>query len=184
MLYVEQKNYEKLGDIRMNESAKIDFLDVKILNALQKNARVTKTKLSEDIGLSATPCHLRIKKLEEKGYITDYFAEVDYTVFGGYSFYWVEIHLKNYSTEIFTHFEKTITAIPEILECIATLGKVDYLIKIAAKTVQSYQEIIENLVQTEGLDIDYTTFPMVKQVKTPRESTLISDYEAVVRKTT
>ncbi|MFC3052074.1 Lrp/AsnC family transcriptional regulator [Kordiimonas pumila] len=165
----------------MTDAPKIDFLDVKILDVLQKDARITKTKLSEQIGLSATPCHIRIKKLEEQGFINGYYADIDYTAFGGFSFYWVQIQLLGYSKEKAIHFEKIVMQFPEILECIATLGKVDYLIKIAAKTVQSYQEILERLLETEGVDLDFITFPMVKQIKAPWQSDLIKEHEKPYR---
>lgn len=165
----------------MTDTSRIDFLDIKILDILQRDARITKTSLSENIGLSATPCHIRIKKLEEKGFIKGYYADIDYTALGGYSYYWVQIRQQIYSKEQIAKFEEKVQSMPEILECIATLGKVDYLLKIAAKTVQSYQEIIDSLLETEGLNLDYTTFPMVRQVKNPRDSSLIRDQEQIYR---
>lgn len=165
----------------MTINSKIDFLDVKILDTVQQDARITKTKLSEKIGLSATPCHIRLKKLEEEGIISGYYADINYTAFGDYSFYWVQARILDYTRAKALKFEETIMQEPAILECISTLGKVDYLLKIAAKTVQSYQEILDRISEKEGFELDYTTHPMVKQLKTPRQSSLIKDHEKLYR---
>jgi len=165
----------------MANTPKIDFLDVKILDTLQKNARITKTSLSGQVGLSATPCHERIKKLEDQGLITGYHADIDYTVFGNYSFYWVQISLLETPPHETKEFEEHLMAVPEVLECISVLGTVDYLVKIAAKTIQSYQEIIDDLLDLDWLNFDYKSMPMVRQVKKPTQSSLIQDQETFYR---
>ena len=138
----------------MTINSKMDFLDVKILNTVQQDARITKTKLSEEIGLSATPCHIRLKRLEEEGIISGYYADINYTAFGDYSFYWVQARILDYTRDKAFKFEEIIMKEPASLECISTLGKVDYLLKI----IDYYNLLIDGAEVIDVRGMSYLPF--------------------------
>lgn len=155
---------------------KIDFIDLKILSALQNSGRISKTQLSHEVGLSSTPCNERMRRLEETGFVTGYHAEIDYDLLDGYSLYWVSVHLKEYSARS-DAFEKHLMAIPEVFEVYAVLGQIDYQIQIAARSVAEYQETLERIITFDGGFADYNSNPVTRHIKTRAHSTLIKDIE-------
>ena len=104
---------------------KLDEIDLKILVALQDDGRITKTRLAEKVHLSVSPCHERVKRLEQAGYIEGYFARIDIDRIVANSLVLVQIHLKQHRSEDFSKFEEAILATPEVVECHALGGGVD-----------------------------------------------------------
>ncbi len=156
---------------------KLDELDIKILVALQKDGRITKTKLAEKVHLSVSPCHERVKRLEQAGFIQGYRAKVDVDRIVRNSLVFVQVHLKQHRAEDFIKYEEAVCAVPEVIECHALGGLVDYFLKMIANDIHHYQKIIEFLLNSE-LNIDrYYTHIVTKAVKQtgfPIEELLIS----------
>ncbi|SEK38889.1 transcriptional regulator, AsnC family [Colwellia chukchiensis] len=151
---------------KTNKKVGLDRIDLKILSALSRDGRMTKLQLSEEVGLSATPCWERMKKLEKNGTIKGYRAELNLNKIIDVSYYRVEISIKNYSTAKANEFEKLVASIAEIVECEAVLGSIDYLLKIVSPHIDAYQKTIEYLLGCSDLDIDHKTIPISKNVKT------------------
>ena len=95
----------------------LDRIDKKIIVELQKNGRISNIELARRIGLSATPCLERVKKLEREGFITGYKAVVDPTKIGAALLVYVEITLTKTSPDVFEDFSKAVKLHDEILEC-------------------------------------------------------------------
>lgn len=155
----------------MTGTLKIDSLDLRILTSLHNNGRITKVDLSEEVGLSATPCYERMKRLEKYKVIRGYHADIDLSPIVQYSYFWVQIRLNNYSKEKSRIFEKMIFERQDVIECQAILGIADYLVKIAAKSVQDYHSTLEELSERE--EFSYDSFPISKEIKQPHQSSLI-----------
>ncbi|MFQ3190338.1 MAG: Lrp/AsnC family transcriptional regulator of ectoine degradation [Paraglaciecola sp.] len=143
----------------------LDKIDIKIISLLQKNGRMTKLQLSEKVALSATPCWERMKKLERKGIITGYSAEIDIDKLITYSMSRVKITLKDYTVAKASEFEKIVNSIPEIIECEAVLGHIDYILKIYSSDVDEYQKTIERLLNSSKFEIEHRTLPISKTIK-------------------
>ncbi len=143
----------------------LDKIDIKIISLLQKNGRITKLELSDKVALSATPCWERMKKLERNGIIKGYSAEIDIDKLINYSMSRVEITLKNYTTAKAAEFEKVVNSMPEIVECEAVLGHIDYILKVFSADVDEYQKTIERLLNNSQLDIVHRTLPISKTIK-------------------
>ena len=107
---------------------KLDEIDLKILVALQENGRITKTRLANKVNLSVSPCHERLKRIEKAGYIQGFFARIDIDKIVANSLVLVQIHLKQHRSEDFSKFEEVILKTPEIVECYALGGGVDYIL--------------------------------------------------------
>jgi len=144
---------------------RLDAIDLKILAALQKEGRITKLALAERVNLSPTSCWERLKRLEKAGLIKGYRAEIDLAKLGGSTTVMVEIALKQHRIEDFETFERAVRKTPEIVECLATGGGIDYLLKIVTSDIDAYQRLIDELL-TAGIGIDrYFTYVVTRTVK-------------------
>ncbi|WP_417460059.1 Lrp/AsnC family transcriptional regulator [Kordiimonas sp.] len=159
---------------RYNNPLNLDRLDYKIITALLKQGRITKVQLSEEVGLSASPCWERMKRLEKEKVIRGYHADIDLSKLVNISFFRVEVKLENYSMHATHRFEDMIKRMPEVVECEAVLGSQDYMVKIAAVSVEKYQEIIERMMNQKDVTFDYRTYPVTKSVKTMNDVSIQS----------
>ena len=144
---------------------KLDELDIKILAALQREGRMTKLKLAETINLSPTPCWERLRRLEQAGVISGYHARLNLEKLARTTMVLVEVTLKRHQHADFQRFEAAIRDVPEIVECYATGGGLDYVLKIVARDVDAYQRLIDRLlIDDVGID-RYFTYFVTKPVK-------------------
>lgn len=144
---------------------KLDALDLKILCALQADGRITKLKLAEAVNLSASACFERMRRLEQAGFIAGYHANVNLAKLLRTSFVFVEVTLKTHRAVDFQRFEQHIHSVPEVLECYAIGGGVDYILKIVATDIAHYQELVDALLEADvGID-RYFTYIVTKPVK-------------------
>ena len=116
---------------------RLDAIDLKILATLQSEGRITKAALAEAVNLSPTPCWERLKRLERSGLIRGYHAEIDLEKLGALATILVEIVLKQHRYEDFQRFESAIRKVDEMVECHATGGGIDYLLKVIAPDIDS-----------------------------------------------
>ncbi|MCA1940324.1 MAG: Lrp/AsnC family transcriptional regulator [Caenispirillum bisanense] len=144
---------------------KLDALDLKILCALQEDGRITKLKLAERVALSPSACFERMRRLEQAGFVTGYHADLDLAKLVRVSFVFVEVTLKTHRSSDFQRFEAHVQEVPEILECYAIGGGVDYMLKVVATDIAHYQAVIDALLDAEvGVD-RYFTYIVTKPVK-------------------
>ncbi|EEQ93403.1 Lrp/AsnC family transcriptional regulator [Brucella sp. ZJ1_1] len=158
----------------MKAALKLDAVDLRILEAVQENARITKLALAEKVGLSATPCWLRLRKLEEAGVVTGYHAHIAYRKIAPIAHVIVQITLGNHRQSDFDRFERAITAVPEIVSCWSVGGGVDYFLMIVARDIDGYQRLIDRLLdQNIGIE-RYFTYIVTKLVKDEKTSAPLS----------
>jgi Lrp/AsnC family transcriptional regulator of ectoine degradation len=158
----------------MKSALKLDAVDFRILEAVQENARITKIALAEKVGLSPTPCWLRLRKLEEAGVVTGYHARIAFRKIAPIAHIMVQITLGNHRQSDFDRFERAITVIPEIVSCWSVGGGVDYFLMIMARDVDAYQRLIDRLLdQNIGIE-RYFTYIVTKLVKDERTGTPLS----------
>ncbi|MFO1162304.1 MAG: Lrp/AsnC family transcriptional regulator [Reyranellaceae bacterium] len=144
---------------------RLDRLDLKILATLQASGRISNLDLAGTIGLSATPCMQRVKRMEAAGYIRGYGAELDIDRVCRNVVVFTEITLRNHGREDFLKFERGIQAIPQILNCFLVTGGYDYLAQFIARDIQDYQTAVEDLLDRDlGID-KFFSFVTIKQVK-------------------
>ena len=131
----------------MSEALKVDRLDLRILAQLQKNGRMTNVDLADAVGLSPSPCLIRVKRLEQAGYISGYSAQLWLDKLGDTLTVFTEVTLTDHHREDFTRFETAIRGVDEVLECHLVSGGYDYLLRFITRGVNHYQEIIESLLE-------------------------------------
>jgi Lrp/AsnC family transcriptional regulator of ectoine degradation len=138
-------------------SIKLDARDIKILGILQREGRISKAALAERVNLSATPCWERLRRLEDAGIIQSYGAQISLTAFGPLTVVFVQVEIENHRHEDFVRFESAVRKIPEIVECWAIGGGMDYMCRIVVRHLSDYQELIEQLLARQiGIKRYYT----------------------------
>ncbi|MBS1269519.1 MAG: Leucine-responsive regulatory protein [Gammaproteobacteria bacterium] len=147
---------------------KLDRIDLRILSVLQKYGRITKQKLANEVNLSVSPCWVRLKRLEDAGIIDGYHAEVRLDKLANFTTVLVEIALKHHAAEDFQRFENAMYDAPHIIDCYATGGGVDYVLKVVAQDIDHYQTVIDGMLE-QNIGIDrYFTYIVTKTVKKSR----------------
>ncbi|MAG96188.1 MAG: Lrp/AsnC family transcriptional regulator [Alphaproteobacteria bacterium] len=117
----------------------LDTLNRRILAALQSNGRLSNTELAEQINLSASACHRRVRNLERSGVIERYVAVVNQRAIGKPSNVFVEISLESQREDALEAFEKAARDCPDILECYLMAGDADYLLRVAIADAEDYE---------------------------------------------
>ena len=146
----------------MNEASRIDRLDLRILAQLQKNGRMTNVDLANAVGLSPSPCLIRVKRLEQSGYIAAYGAHLRLEKLGDTLTVFTEVTLADHRREDFVRFETAIRAVDEILECHLVSGGYDYLLRFLTRGVNHYQETVEALLERDIGIVKYTSYIVIK----------------------
>lgn len=143
----------------------IDRIDIKLLSALQRDGRATTLKLANEIGLSSSPCHVRLRRLEDSGVIGSYRADINMNKLAHTVMVIVPVELAHHEAKDFKHFESRIKEIPEIVECYAVGGGFDYILRVVARDVESYQNLMENLLEDEIGIHRYFSYIITKPIK-------------------
>ncbi|MGD9599806.1 MAG: Lrp/AsnC family transcriptional regulator [Steroidobacteraceae bacterium] len=157
----------------LRQHPSLDSFDMRILAALQRDGRMTKVKLAEMVGLSPTPCGSRIERLEKAGLIRGYHADIDVVQLANLTRFRLTVSLRDWTPPKARRFEAALMAIPNIVECEAVLGDIDYLVTVLAVSVGHYQEIIGTLLTSLSDEIDFTTYPVSKSVKREADLALL-----------
>jgi Lrp/AsnC family leucine-responsive transcriptional regulator len=143
----------------------LDAIDRKILAALQSDGRITMQQLADRVGLSVSPCHRRVKLLEERGVITRYIATVDQKSLGLHVSVFISIKLARQKEEDLNRFAKAISKWDEVLECYLMTGNRDYLLRVVAADLSSYEAFLKNkLTRLDGIASIESSFAL-SQVK-------------------
>jgi DNA-binding Lrp family transcriptional regulator len=122
----------------------LDQTDVRILQLLQQDARLTNKEIAGKLGKTVTPIYERIKWLEQEGYIQHYVAVLDKNKIDKNLVAFTNVQLKEHSHPMLKSFEKDIVKFDEVMECYHMTGLYDYLLKIAVKDMNEYQGFIVN----------------------------------------
>ena len=144
---------------------KLDAIDLRILDAVARDGRITKLKLAEMAGLSPTPCWLRLRKLEQAGIIAGYHARISPRKIAPFASVIMEVSLANHRHADFERFERAVTAHPEVTACWSVGGGVDYFLRIVARDIDAYQRFVDVLLAQEiGIE-RYFTYIVTRTVK-------------------
>ena len=122
----------------------LDNTDVHILQLLQHDARLTNKEIADKLGKTITPVYERIKWLEKEGFIQCYVAVLDKDKIGKGLIAYTNVQLKEHAHTMLMAFEKDIIQFSEVMECHHMTGIYDYLLKIAVKDMNEYQDFIVN----------------------------------------
>ncbi|MBN9349398.1 MAG: Lrp/AsnC family transcriptional regulator [Chitinophagaceae bacterium] len=122
----------------------IDKKDMAILRLLQQNARYTVKEIAQQVHLSVTPVHERIKRLEESGVIRQYTALLDPSKVNKSLTVICYVSIKEHGKKAGEQFIKEIQALPEVLECYSISGEFDFLLKVVCEDMNAYYDFHVN----------------------------------------
>ena len=143
----------------------LDATDRKILAALQRDGRATMQELADQVGLSLSSCHRRVRLLESNGVISRYAAMVDQKALGLHVSVFISIKLARQKEEDLARFEKAISKWDEVLECYLMTGNRDYLLRVVATDLASYETFLKTkLTRLDGIASIESSFAL-SQVK-------------------
>lgn len=121
----------------------MDTIDRKILAQLQRDGRLTVTELAERVGLSVSPCHRRVRALEQSGAIQGYRAQLDPVPLGlGFSAI-VFVTLRESDHRAVSSFEDAILDVPEVIQAQRLFGDPDYLLRVVTRDLPAYQKLYD-----------------------------------------
>lgn len=149
----------------MRTKIALDDRDIRILEILQRDGRITKTELAAKVNLSPAPCWERLKKLEDQGFITGFSADVDVRKIAPVTEVLVQVTLSNHRTEDFKRFEAKINGIAQVTNCWSISGGVDYMLRLMVSDIDAYQNLMESLLEAEISIEKYFGYIVVKETK-------------------
>ena len=136
---------------------RLDDIDLRIIDELQRNGRMTNVDLARRVGISAPPCLRRVRALEQAGFIAGYHANLDPALLGFGVTVFAMVGLHSQAEADLQAFEARVESWPEVRECHMLNGDIDFILKCVAPDLASFQDFL-----TQKL----TPAPNVANVKT------------------
>lgn len=122
----------------------MDNIDKKIIKQLQLNARISNEDLANKVGLSPSPCLRRVRKLESQGVLQGYTATVNQEICGLPMNVFISVKLEKPDDKTIQVFEQQVNTLDEVMECYLMTGNRDYLLRVVAADLKSYERFIRN----------------------------------------
>ena len=147
------------------DTPSLDKIDMKIIQLLQHNARMSIADLADKVGLSATPIKERMRRLQDQGVITGYHAKINPHLIGQGLLVFVEIKLKDKSASLFAEFKRDVLRISQIMECHLVSGEYDYLIKVRLPDMSAYRDMLGNILLQLPAAAESRSYVVMEEVK-------------------
>lgn len=125
----------------------MDGVDLKILGALQREGRITNQRLSDVVGLSASACLARVKRLERAGVITGYRAQVDPTKLGACLVVFAEITVSSHDAASLRHIEAFLRDLPQAIEAYQVGGSYDLLVRFLVGGMSEWSSVADSILK-------------------------------------
>ena len=140
---------------------KLDAIDLRILHALQSNARLRNVELAAEVGLSPSPCLRRVRRLEETGVVSRYVMLVEPASVGLTVNVFVQVSLERQVDEYLRRFEAAVKDWPEVMECYLMTGDADYHLRVAVQDLAAYERFLnEKLTRVAGVSNIRSSFAL------------------------
>ena len=126
----------------VSNEVKLDSVDREILMLLQQDSKLKIKEIAHQVGLTVTPTHDRIKRLEKIGVIKQYTALLDKRKINKSLTAYCNVTLHQHSRPLIENFQREAAQIPEVMECMHMSGSYDYLLKVVVEDMNEYQRFI------------------------------------------
>lgn len=146
-------------------SGELDAFDLKIVEALSQDGRMSITELSQRVGLSKTPCQVRLKRLMDEGYILGFRAVLDARKFGLDHIAFAEVKLSDTRETALNEFNTAVRKIREVEECHMIAGAFDYLLKVRTSDIRRYRHVLGEKISSLPHVASTSTFVVMQAVK-------------------
>ncbi len=148
-----------------NHGREIDLFDNKIIEALMADGRMSVTDLAKRVGLSNTPCQVRLKRLIEDGYILGFRAIVDVNKLGRNHVAFTEVKLSDTRENALNAFNIAVRKLQEVEECHMIAGAFDYLLKIRTSDIANYRLVLGEKISSLPFVANTSTFVAMEAIK-------------------
>lgn len=145
--------------------SKLDKIDLRILQVLQDEARITNQDLANKIHLSPSSCLMRVRKLEEAGVLASYHAALNLKEVCRTVSCLVTISMKNQTKEDFSKFSEYVERVPEVLECYTVSGEFDFFLKVVAPNMERYKELTDEIIECTDAEMHLSTHVVMDENK-------------------
>ncbi len=145
----------------------LDAYDLNILRALRENSRITVTDLAAKVGLSKTPCHNRIRRLERDGYVLGYTAVLNHAKLDEGHVAFVQVHLSDTTEPALQAFNEAVRSVPAVEQCHMIAGGFDYLLKVRTADIGAYRKTLGETIASLPFVSHTSTFVAMESVKEP-----------------
>ncbi|OTG66367.1 Lrp/AsnC ligand binding domain-containing protein [Acinetobacter silvestris] len=143
----------------------LDRIDIKILDILQKDGKISNVKLAEEVNLSATAALARVQKLSNDGYILGYEAKLNPELLNSNFVVFVEILLDKTTPNVLDSFSDAVVQYPEIMACHMISGGFDFLVKIRCANMEEFRRISGQILwQLPGVK-ETRSYPVMEVIK-------------------
>jgi Lrp/AsnC family transcriptional regulator, leucine-responsive regulatory protein len=143
----------------------LDFIDLQLLDTLQSEGRIPVVDLARKVNLSATPCTLRMRRLEQEGVILGYHARINPASLNQALMVFVTVSLKATDEASLKAFNAAVRPVKQILECHMLGGGFDYLLKIRVRDMPEYREILGSIIGVLPMIENTHSYFVMEQVK-------------------
>lgn len=150
---------------QLSISGEIDQFDARILDIVTEDGRISVTDLAMRVGLSKTPCQVRLKRLIENGYIEGFKAVLSPSKIGLDHVAFAEVKLTNTQDEALRSFNDAVKKIKEVEECHMIAGRFDYLLKIRTRDIRRYRQVLGERVSSLPFVASTSTSVVMETVK-------------------
>lgn len=127
--------------------ALFDRIDARLLDEVQRDARLTTAELASRVALSTSPCWRRLKRLESEGVIRGYRAQLAPEALGWGVIAFVHVLMENHSMALGAKFEEAVQLIPEVVACHNVSGEYDFLLQVVARDLRSFGEFARTTIR-------------------------------------
>ena len=144
---------------------RLDDRDLKMLAILREEGRISKAELAKRINLSAASCWERLRRLDDAGIVTGYRAEVSLRKIAAHIVVFMAVELEQHRAADFVLFERAIAPLDEVVACWAVGGGFDYILQVVTRDIDSYQRLVDHLLEARTGLARYFTYVVTKPVK-------------------
>ena len=143
----------------------LDKTDIKILDILQNDGRISNIKLAEAVNLSATAALARVQKLAKDGFILGYEAKLNPEMLNASFVIFVEILLDKTTQNVLEEFSDAVMQYPEIVECHMTSGGFDFVVKIRCANMEEFRKISGQILWRLPGVKETRSYPVMEVIK-------------------
>lgn len=143
----------------------LDRIDLKILEALQRDGRISNNSLAKLVSLSPSACLARLRTLEASRVIVGYQARIALEAVRDVLEVYAEVTMGQHVSTVFRNFESVLSSIPEITEVVRVSGPFDYLLKAVVSDMNEWKDISQGFLNTENGVVRLMTLVVMQEIK-------------------
>ncbi len=159
--------YLRLYRLKMENNRTLDRFDKKILNELAKHGRIPVTELARRVGLSKSPCQVRLSRLVQQGYILGFRAVLNPEILGQQHVAFTEVKLSDTTESALDAFNQAVQKIVEVEQCHMIAGSFDYLLKVRTTDIHTYRRVLGESISSLPYVASTSTYVSMQSVKDP-----------------